>query len=125
MTSSEIGQRYHDGEDIVRQGEVGKVLYVILDGHAEVLCDSGGEPVRVARLEKGDFFGEMALFERETRSATVRSVGASRILTVDKRTFMRRVQEDPTLAFRLVETMSHRIRQLDAEVARLKPAANP
>jgi CRP-like cAMP-binding protein len=44
------------------------------------------------------------------------------VLTVDKKNFMRRVHEDPSLAFRLVETMSHRIRELGEEVARLQNA---
>jgi CRP-like cAMP-binding protein len=45
-----------------------------------------------------------------------------RVLTVDKRNFLRRLSEDPTLAFRLVETMSRRVRELSDEVIRLKRA---
>ena len=62
----------------------------------------------------------MAVFDRDVRSATVRAVGEARILTIDKKNFMRRVHEDPSLAFRIVETMSQRIRELVAEVTRLK-----
>jgi CRP-like cAMP-binding protein len=47
--------------------------------------------------------------------ATVRALGQSRILTVDKKNFMRRMHQDPSLAYRLVQTMSHRIRELSAE----------
>jgi CRP-like cAMP-binding protein len=50
----------------------------------------------------------------------VRALGEARVLTVDKKNFMRRVHEDPSLAFRLVETMSQRIRELGEEVARLQ-----
>ena len=65
-------------------------------------------------------WGEMAIFDRDVRSATVRALGDARVLTVDKKNFMRRVHEDPSLAFRLVETMSRRIRELGEEVARLQ-----
>ncbi len=71
-------------------------------------------------LGEGDFFGEMALFEREARSATVRALGEVRVLTVDKRTLLRRINEDPSLAFRIVQKMSGRIRELNTEVVRLK-----
>lgn len=62
----------------------------------------------------------MAIFEKERRSATVRAIGTVRILTVDEKNFIRRVHEDPSLAYRMVEMMSHRIRELSTEVARLK-----
>jgi len=79
-----------------------------------------GREVRLAVLSKGDFFGEMAIFDHEVRSATVRTMGEVRALTIDKRTFLRRITEDPSIAFRIVERMSRRIRELDAEVVRLK-----
>jgi len=49
--------------------------------------------------------------------------GEVRVLTIDKRTFLRRITEDPSVAFRIVEKMSYRIRELDAELVRLKPKA--
>jgi CRP-like cAMP-binding protein len=62
----------------------------------------------------------MALVENDVRSASVRAKGEARILHVDKRTFMRRVHEDPSLAYRIMESLSHEIRRLAAEVERLQ-----
>jgi CRP-like cAMP-binding protein len=76
--------------------------------------------VKLAELNTGDFFGEMAVFEREVRAATVRAMGQARVLTVDKKSFLRRIHEDPSLAFRIVQTLSRRIRDLNAEVTRLR-----
>jgi CRP-like cAMP-binding protein len=76
-------------------------------------------------MRAGDFFGEMALLEKQPRSATVRAVGEAYILTLDKKTFLRRVHADPSLAYRLLQTMSSRIRGLDNELLRLKAAAAP
>ena len=59
----------------------------------------------------------MALFEKATRTATIRATRPTRILTIDKKNFLGGIHEDPSLAFRIVETMSHRIRDLNAEVA--------
>ena len=63
------------------------------------------------------------VLERDVRSATVRAQGEVRVLTVDKRNFLRRIHEDPSLAFRLVETMSGRIRDLSKEVTQYKESA--
>lgn len=119
MEIGALGRVYQDGEIIVRQGEVGDCMYVIQEGKVEVLTEQGGNDVLLMTLEEGDFFGEMAIFEHEVRSATVRALGEIRVLTVDERTFLRRIHKDPSLAVRIVQTMSARIRSLVDEVGRL------
>ena len=112
-----LGKQYTDGETIVRQGERGNCMYVIQDGTVEVLAVKDGKELHLRDLGPDDFFGEMALFEEETRTATIRSKGTSRILTIDKKSFLGGIHEDPSLAFRLVQTMSHRIRDLTDRLA--------
>ena len=120
MRTSLLGKIYQDGEVIVRQGEEGNHMYVIQKGKAEVLRESNGESIQLSVLGDGDIFGEMALFGKEPRSATVRANGEVRVLTIDKKTFLKRVHEDPSLAFQILKKMSERIRMLDSEVARIK-----
>jgi len=117
MKESNLGKSYRDGEVVVQQGEPGNCMYAIQEGELGVFKEHEGRPtIRVAVLKTGDIFGEMAIFEQEIRSATVKAMGEARVLTVDKKTFLRRVQEDPTLAFNLVRMMSQRIRSLNAEI---------
>jgi flavin-dependent dehydrogenase len=117
MEPGALGRIYQDGEIIVRQGEIGDCMFVIQEGQVEVIMEGDGrDPHRIVR-GPGEFFGEMAIFEREVRMATVRALGGARILTVDKKNFMRRMHEDPSLAYCLVKSMSHRIRQLSGEMA--------
>lgn len=120
MRTSELGKVFSDGQIIVRQGEAGDVMFEILNGRVEVLQVKDGKEIRLAVLEKRDFFGEMAIFEREVRSATVRALGEVRVLTIDKKILLRRISEDPSLALRILEKMSHRIRELDDELVRLR-----
>jgi CRP/FNR family transcriptional regulator, cyclic AMP receptor protein len=122
METGALGKVYQDGEIIVRQGEVGKAMYVIQSGKAEVVEEVNGKAVPLAVLGENDFFGEMALFEDQVRSATVRALGAVRVLTVDKKTLLRRIQQDPALAFRMLEHLCHRVRKLDNELGRMKTA---
>jgi CRP-like cAMP-binding protein len=112
-----LGTVYQDREEIIRQGEMGNCMYVIQSGQVEVVQSSEFGEQRLAVLGAGSFFGEMSVFEQEKRSATVRSSGESRVLKVDKKTLMRRIGEDPLLAVNLLQTMAHRIRDLNAEIA--------
>lgn len=112
-----LGTIYPDGEMIIREGEMGNCMYVIQAGRVEVIQAGEHGEQHLAFLGPGDFFGEMAVFEREKRSASVRSAGESRVLKVDKKTLLRRIGEDPLLAINLLQTMSHRIRDLNAEIA--------
>jgi CRP-like cAMP-binding protein len=113
MERSALGRVYADGDVIVRQGEPGDCMFTLQEGRLEVLVKHEGRAeIRVAVMEKGAMFGEMAIFEREVRSATVRALGTATVLTIDKKNFLRRIQEDPTLAFNLVKLMSQRIRHL-------------
>lgn len=112
-----LGKVYRDGEAIVRQGESGDCMFVVQAGQVEVLHERDDKPVRLAVRAEGDFFGEMSLVEREVRSATVRALGEARVLTIDRQTFLRRVHEDPSLAYRILQRMSQLVRQLSDEVA--------
>ena len=123
MSEGALGKMYQDGEVIIHQGDVGECMFVIQEGQVEVLSEVDGRELRLAVRKEGDFFGEMSIFERESRSATVRALGPARVLTVDKKNFLRRIAADPSLAFRIVQTMSSRIRELSADVARLKGQA--
>ena len=120
MDTEALGKIFHDGEVIIHQGDIGDCMYVIQEGQVEIVVEEGGKEIQLAIRRKGDIFGEMAIFEKEKRSATVRAVGTVRLLTVDEKNFIRRVHEDPSLAYRMVEMMANRIRELSNEVARLK-----
>lgn len=113
MTTGTLGKRYQPGEIIVRQGKVGDCMYVIQGGEVEVLIRKDDADLCVAVLKEGDFFGEMAIFEKEVRSATIRARGEVWALALEKKAFLRRVHEDPSLAFRILEKMSNRIRTLN------------
>lgn len=120
MDDGVLGRDYADSAVICRQGDPGDQMYVIQAGRATVLREEGGVEVVVGELKSGDVFGEMAIFDRQPRSATVRAKGLARVLTLDKRAFLRQVHEDPSLAYRVLEGMSLRIRRLDAELSEIR-----
>lgn len=113
-----LGKKYADGDVIIRQGEPGNCMFVIQSGEVEAIAEADGRELRLRTMGPNDFFGEMALFEQETRTATIRAVGPARVLTIDKKNFLAGIHEDPSLAFRVVQTMSHRIRDLTDRLAK-------
>jgi CRP/FNR family transcriptional regulator len=120
MSTGALGKVYEDGEILMRQGEAGDGMFVIQEGQVEIVVDAGGHSTRVRVAGEGEIIGEMAVFENVVHSATVRAMGRVRALTVDRRNFLRQINEDPSIAFRLVQTMSRRVRELSEEVVRLK-----
>ena len=119
MTKTALGRDFYAGETIVRQGEMGESMYIIQSGQAEVIQSQDGLEIRLATLGKGDIFGEMAIFQKESRSATVRAITDLRVLTVDKKIFLQRVHEDPSFVFAILNRMSQRIRDLNAKLTQL------
>ena len=115
-----LGKAYRDGDCIVKQGEPGDCMYVVQQGQIEVVREIPNGEVLLATLERGDVFGEMALFTKQPRSATVRARGKVRVLTIDKRTFLKRIHEDPSLAYTILQKMSQRIQALNNELLKLK-----
>jgi CRP-like cAMP-binding protein len=115
-----LGKVFQDGEIIVKQGDEGDCMYVIQSGKVDVYQERGGREIRVGVLGKDDFFGEMAVFEHEVRSATVRAVGEVQVLTIGKKTMMGRIAQDPSMAFRLLQKMSNRIRTINDSLTFIK-----
>jgi CRP-like cAMP-binding protein len=122
MKTGDLGKQYQDREVIFRQGEAGDWMYVVQEGKVEVYLERDGNEIPLRLCREGDFLGEMALFRGELRPYHARAVGNARLLTVDKKNFLRRIQEDPTMAFRLVEELSRRIQELNEDIAVLSRA---
>jgi putative methionine-R-sulfoxide reductase with GAF domain len=120
MKEGELGKGYRDGEVIFKEGDKGEVMYVIQAGRVRIKRDGPSGEITLGVLESGEIFGEMALFDRLPRSATAVASGDARILSVDRKKLFPTISKDPTLLFKILETMSQRIRKLDDEIAKLK-----
>lgn len=125
MLTGAIGRHFGDGEFIIRQGDPGDFMYFIQAGEVEVVQRRGEKEFCLATLKDGDVFGEMALFERELRTASVRAVGDVWVLTFEKKAFLKKVQQDPSLAFTMLEKMSRRVRDLNEALVRMGDIAYP
>ena len=114
MQSNVLGRWFKDGQVICHQGELGDCLYIIGKGEVELMRRAGSKEFCLRVLEAGDIWGEGGLLEGDhVRSVTARAIGDVCLLTLDKRMFLDRVNEDPSFVLKIMRKMSRRIRELE------------
>lgn len=116
LKKNTLGRLYKDGETIIKQGEEGDCVFVIQEGKVEIIDESENKEMKIAELGQAEFFGEMGLFEKDVRSCTVRALGDAKVMTIDKRNFYNTIQKDPSIAYRLLEKMSQRLRETNKKL---------
>jgi len=99
-------EKFAPGDAIVRKGEVGGEMYVILQGTTEVWAGSGAERRRVVDLRRGEVFGEMALVRHIARSADVVAADHVEVLAVDERFIQRLQSRYPRIATKVFLNLS-------------------
>jgi HEAT repeat protein len=100
------------GEVMMREGDAGGELFLLLEGRAEAWLDYGGEaPRRLRTIEAGEYIGEIAILDDAPRSATVVVVEASRALALDGDSLKALVMQMPEIAFELLRVMTARVRE--------------
>jgi ATP-binding cassette subfamily B protein len=88
---------FEEDRAIVHQGDPGDRFYVIARGTVEVTRNESGRSVKLAKLQDGDYFGEMALLSDQPRNATVRTVTPCVCLSLPRDLFNRLLAREPEL----------------------------
>ncbi|MDQ3003313.1 MAG: Crp/Fnr family transcriptional regulator [Fibrobacterota bacterium] len=116
-----IEKTYPKGDIILMEDEdTNQSLFIIAKGEVKVvLTAEDGREAILASLKEGDFFGEMALLDGEPRSATVRAVEESRLLTIRREDFLLAMKKQPDLALTLLSEMSGRLRKSNRQISSL------
>lgn len=104
------------GAVLCEEGRIGHQFFVILDGTATV--EQHGTPVR--RMSAGAAFGELALLDERPRSATVKAATRMRLLIVEPRQFADLLRRVPSIAHKLLVTVTWRLRAAEEEAERAK-----
>jgi CRP/FNR family cyclic AMP-dependent transcriptional regulator len=104
---------YAEGETIVKRGEGGIGLFLILDGAAEVRRGRRS----LARLGVGQFFGEMTLFDEQPRSADVVALKPSKLAVLSKWEFWGFARTEPNVLQGILEEMTRRLRETNQSLS--------
>lgn len=113
---SEVAQEhtYSAGQIIVTQGTPGQAFYMVLSGRVEILRDNNS----LGTFGPGDFFGEMSLLDQAPRSATIRAVEETTCLMLSSWDFKALLEKHPSIAVKLLEVLSRRLRVADERMSR-------
>ena len=87
MGGSTCHEQYADGDLIIRQGELGSRMYVVVSGEVRIFRTQGGVETDLATLKAGETFGELALFDNRPRSASGRAVGETELRVITREEF--------------------------------------
>ena len=113
LAASSSGRVFAPGETIIRAGDRGSSMFVVHRGSVDVRVDNNGQTRTLKRLREGDFFGEMALFTGEPRTANVVAVEETEVLEIDHEAMRGLFENNPDL----VESLSHTINERRAGLA--------
>lgn len=115
--------QFAPGEVIFSEGDASADMFILQVGRVEILKMIGGEERRLAILDKGDFFGEMAMLEELPRNATARALDHVSAITVSAGTFDQMLRENPEIVVRMMRKLSARLRQVEDDLDRAAHAA--
>ena len=114
---------YQPGSTIISEGDEGDLFYIIVRGRVEILKRIDDEDKRVKILEDGDFFGEIALLSNVPRTATVRTVEPTLLISLKRARFLELVASVPGMHDKLEKTMGIRLGEL-TELSHHKPESH-
>lgn len=113
LAQSARSRVFAPGEAIIRAGDEGSSMFVVHDGSVEVRIEQNGQMRTVSKLSEGDFFGEMALFTGEPRTANVLAAEETEVLEISHSAMKRLFETNPDL----VESLGHVIAERRAALS--------
>ena len=115
-----IARHYESGKFIFLEDSEGEQCFFVVQGSVKVTrLSKEGREVILAMLNEGEFFGEMALLDGESRSANVIALEQTEVLTLNREDFLVVLHDYPQIAIQLLKEMAHRLRKSDRQIASL------
>ena len=115
-----IARHYESGKFIFLEDSEGEQCFFVVQGSVKVTrLSKDGREVILAMLNEGEFFGEMALLDGESRSANVIALEETEVLTLNREDFLVVLHDYPQIAIQLLKEMAHRLRKSDRQIASL------
>lgn len=105
---------YQNGEKIITAGTEESKMYIILEGSVSISLSDGKNTITVAKLNKGDFFGEISLFNKTPRSANAVASGDVKLVYIDSAENLKAfLIKNPGFAAKMVHVLASRLAKTD------------
>lgn len=121
LAKNSVRRVFAPGETVIRSGDEGSSMFVVHEGKVSVQINDNGTPRSVAVLNEGDFFGEMALFTGEPRTANIVAMEETEVLEIGFKAMKHLFDTNPDLVEALSHTIAERRAELNAKSADVKP----
>lgn len=102
-------EEYKPRQNVFKQGESGNFMCLVQKGEFEVIQELGGYEKQVAVLQRGDFFGEMAILDDEPRTHSVRAVAEAKLIKIERDDFPGLLIKNPEIAVRMIRKLGNRL----------------
>jgi CRP-like cAMP-binding protein len=114
-----LPRQFAPGEVVFREGDNGDTCYIVCSGRARAIREHlDGRSIALALFGPGDIFGELAMFEGESRSATVEALEDTAVLAILAADVRRLLERHPALAVELIAGLGRRLRHTNERLAR-------
>src|SRR5260370_38759969 len=115
MTIEKCINEFDVGDVIFEEGSTGRELFVVLDGQVEIAKLNGASKTVIVTLGKGEFFGEMAVIDSPSRSATaIAATAHTKVMRINPARFVYLVTQQPAFALTIMDAPSKRARASNA-----------
>ena len=120
LTNRAAVRTYSKGAIIVSEGDEGNSLFLIQSGSVKAfLSDENGREVVLSTQGPGEYFGDLALFDDEPRSASVMALEPCKVMIITRQQLRDAIKEDPDIGFSLLHGLAKRVRILTENVRTL------
>jgi len=113
------GKTYVAGDVIFNEGDIGEEMFIIQTGQVKITKKTNKEEKTLVILSEGDFFGEMAVIDREPRSAGATAITETRCIVLNGTVFESTMQSNIHIVKRILRNMSSRLREANKLIANL------
>lgn len=114
-------EEYHDEEILFRMGDPGNYAYILVSGMVDLsVTDKKGRKQSSRKLTSGTCFGELALLDGRSRSATAKVMEESILAIIGREDFLNLVHKMPAIAVSIIEQMSSQVRDSNKKISALR-----
>ena len=114
-----VPRRFDAGEAVFREGDESDTCYIVRSGRARAVREHpDGRSITLANFGPGDIFGELAMFDDESRSATVEALEPMEAIAILGGDMRRLLREHPDIAVKLLQALGRRLRETNERLAR-------
>lgn len=115
-----VSQVYKKDNMVLIEEEIGSTMFIILSGRVKISrISEEGREVILSILMDGDFFGEMAILDGQSRSANAVTLEDTELLIIRRENFLRMLHDYPQIAINLLKELAHRLRRSDSQIKSL------